>query len=778
MTIHRYINPTTGNDENDGSQESPWASFANAYPVNLGDADDAVVHLADGEYERFTWPPEANYTHSFQYLADTEHGAIINGLLFEAANKYTVNVTFDGVEVYTEPSEIPEINGFWPTQTLLALTKLANISFENCRFEGYDRYRITSGNVTLCDDILFERCEFTEMFSVLEFITCNRLTPREIHAHNLGSGSLLRFGSSAALGMLTDTVVERVHIENVWHDGRRRPISAISKEAESDIVLEVAGHGLQTGDEIVVYDIHGSEYSYSGSEKDYVLAGERTVRDGVLYETARRSLSVVPGVYSYEWEPTPYALNVFVKHTHPTAGYVGYWQALEATTAEDEPGVSSKWRLYWKEIPEEDYVKGWQLEGQFFTVTVSDENTFSLDDSDSFDIKLTGAIRGYITKELTLPYNILATSKWHNGSCFAIRTGDIVIRKCVVHNVYNNLGQVVYTYGVSGQTPRYRNDILFENNLFYDINATTLMLRFESLGPSLESKVIIRNNIIVGRWPFSSTNNNSWNPADADYHNYYTNNNLYWASAQTPALTTRWKEGWSEELGWYGNSRFAVWSDGTRVRGKPNLFTDMGFRGSTPEYNYTTDGITPFFVIKSGVLAEREGFRFGGTHTQDKGKTFDYRLASGSLGINFGDPTYQPEDSLGTIDEDGFIQDDGITRNAYRHSVGAYEFDSEAIELTELSITLTGNGHYTPTPNRTYFETDEDVTIEAQETKYSIFDEWYENDVLLSSRRQITLSMATNRAVEARFSNAVRADTAIAAGNTCLILSTKHRSSL
>jgi hypothetical protein len=65
-------------------------------------------------------------------------------------------------------------------------------------------------------------------------------------------------------------------------------------------------------------------------------------------------------------------------------------------------------------------------------------------------------------------------------------------------------------------------------------------------------------------------------------------------------------------------------------------------------------------------------------------KTLDYRLAAGSPGINFGDASNQPDTSLGTLDAKGFIQKNGIMRDANHHSAGAYEYGTGVgIEVPE-----------------------------------------------------------------------------------------------
>lgn len=76
---------------------------------------------------------------------------------------------------------------------------------------------------------------------------------------------------------------------------------------------------------------------------------------------------------------------------------------------------------------------------------------------------------------------------------------------------------------------------------------------------------------------------------------------------------------------------------------------------------------------------------------------FDYRLTDNSSAINFGNKTKQPSDSLGDVDELGFLQISGILRDEAHHSAGAYEYQnlfrsdvngSSEITTTDALLTL------------------------------------------------------------------------------------------
>ena len=275
------------------------------------------------------------------------------------------------------------------------------------------------------------------------------------------------------------------------------------------------------------------------------------------------------------------------------------------------------------------------------------------------------------------------TQSWlHNGSGICIRSSNITVRKNIVRGLFP---QGLMFYANSGVT--YQNMIV-ENNLFYDTGRVALydcgdniivrnnnfigLIRADGTGTYdiLQrygsgsyfgvasavgydgSGIKIYNNILIHVWGISSSS-----PMTEDY-------NLIWVFPSGGNYLQKSK----------GEHTFiAVWrNDATpyALRGYPNYFEDTGFKSSTPEYNYSVGGIQPFFV--------NPGFYFGTAgYYRDSGKIWDYHLADGSPGINFGDPNSQPSDSLGNLYSDGFIRNDGPARDVNHHSVGCYEYASE-----------------------------------------------------------------------------------------------------
>jgi len=286
-------------------------------------------------------------------------------------------------------------------------------------------------------------------------------------------------------------------------------------------------------------------------------------------------------------------------------------------------------------------------------------------------------------------------SEYHRGSGIAIRASDAVVRNNIIHNGYTQALMFYQGYGV------YHNMVV-ENNLFYDSGRIALY--------NCGNNIVVRNNTFIGNvavegttkykilqkynggCPFGCQVASGYNGSDIQIYNNIMIQ--WWGVSESGSLDEDYNLIWV-----YGGTNGYQHSKGDHtvvtvwklqvspytLFGYPNRFQDIGFRGATAQYNYAVDGIQPFFV--------NPGFYFGavGNH-KDCRKTWDYHLATGSPGINFGASqvaTYtevlngavtgpsQPPDSLGSLSADGFITDDGPARNATRHSVGCYEYVSE-----------------------------------------------------------------------------------------------------
>jgi hypothetical protein len=279
----------------------------------------------------------------------------------------------------------------------------------------------------------------------------------------------------------------------------------------------------------------------------------------------------------------------------------------------------------------------------------------------------------------------------HSGSGFSIRSSNITIRKNIVRGAFAQ-GLMFYTgnYDANGTEITYHNMIV-ENNLFYDTSSNKMEL--------INGACVIRNNTFIGwlgdsritkngvyYWPYICERYQvplyiklatGFNGSGVDIYNnivvdcgwnlpsftdpnllFNEDHNIFYGKKVDNTNTTKGN-----------NSRVIVWSGSNH--GWPNYFEDIGYRGSTLEYNYATDGIQPFFVDPNYYTSlTTPALAFG------RYKLHDYHLAPNSPGINFGDPDNQPSDSLGSLGPDGFIRDDGPARDASHHSAGAYEYIS------------------------------------------------------------------------------------------------------
>jgi len=307
------------------------------------------------------------------------------------------------------------------------------------------------------------------------------------------------------------------------------------------------------------------------------------------------------------------------------------------------------------------------------------------------------------------PHNLADTKSedYHPGSLMSIRSSPITIRNNIVHD---GGSQLLMFYDDSGPY----SDVLMENNLFYsggfsDGNNPTYYtgrVSFYKLAPSAAHPIVIRNNTFVGRVDESRITlaylSSRYYGCTVYCYNSYTphydgtgltvvNNILVgpWSSVTSgvnnycsglphpdvyPNMTEGYNIAWSRSPavgGSYLNNTIAFWYTG-KYHGYPCYFEDLG--GSTPdtqEYDYSLDGVTQFFVA-------------GGTHfgpagnyadrISDRAGLLDFRLAVGSPAIGSGYHLNQPSDSLGTIEPNGFIKDDGPARDASHHSIGCYEY--------------------------------------------------------------------------------------------------------
>ncbi|MGD8834691.1 MAG: right-handed parallel beta-helix repeat-containing protein [Desulfobacteraceae bacterium] len=279
------------------------------------------------------------------------------------------------------------------------------------------------------------------------------------------------------------------------------------------------------------------------------------------------------------------------------------------------------------------------------------------------------------TWELYEDYTPRADGQTYHGSAVSIRSGSLVIRNNIFHNGWNSSG--IMTYSGSGSF----SDILIENNLLYDIfNAYLLRLY------AIEENIVIRNNTFIGHYRDTShACYRYWSGVafhefadgyDASGTYFYDNvivsiSNI--SEDQLPLLNENNNITWSLFNGDW------VYSDGSSLYDEE----DNVIKTSASK-----------IVINDGTFVDyfESGF-FNGImdFTERHGKTLDFRLAATSEGINFGanldlsgqipagswiqSQVTPLTDSLGDLDADGFIQNNGVPRDATHHSAGCYEYE-------------------------------------------------------------------------------------------------------
>ena len=303
---------------------------------------------------------------------------------------------------------------------------------------------------------------------------------------------------------------------------------------------------------------------------------------------------------------------------------------------------------------------------------------------------------------------------FHAGTAIAIRVWNVSIQKNLIYDLeqqgimfYLSDDPIVYTY----------SNFLVENNCIYDITSNTSFNNVAGAG-------IIRNNTFIGHADNDvfTDDPSHWSTPDNGHRRRYQGvaclvgfddafdgtdfeyyNNVVvcawelpeWIEGLDPTFHPNYDEDyniwWSRYGAKYGtprlqenskgaNSRMAVWMDGSNnYHGNPEYFEDLvGMALFTPEYD-SEEPYVPFFT-DAGFYTSTEGGL-----DADRGGDWDYTLAVGSPGINFGLVAKQSSESLGSLDGNGFLLDNGLARDADHHSIGAYEFGSPAVVITESS---------------------------------------------------------------------------------------------
>lgn len=251
-----------------------------------------------------------------------------------------------------------------------------------------------------------------------------------------------------------------------------------------------------------------------------------------------------------------------------------------------------------------------------------------------------------------------------HASIISIRSGDLTISGNIMHSMGSSSGIMFYEPDSAGGSSAYSN-VLFENNQLYN-TINSYAFRIYNLG----SNVVLRNNLIYSHYRTGTCDGHT-NDARYRYHSAFTVHSLGAGSD-------------GSSLSLWNNILIGITAIPDAADLKNNVIWSLNQSGwrSVP-------------LNGSGNIVLVDSYRGCGNHPDDfeDGSLFtdslalypalydvvDYSLSANSIGINFGDSALQPNWSLGTLNENGFIQDNGKLRNATTHSVGPLEINPEQL---------------------------------------------------------------------------------------------------
>lgn len=246
-----------------------------------------------------------------------------------------------------------------------------------------------------------------------------------------------------------------------------------------------------------------------------------------------------------------------------------------------------------------------------------------------------------------------------HSSIISIRSNDLIIR----NNHLTGSGRFANTSGIMSYKPdaaggedAYSN-ILLENNVIYN-TINTYAIRINNLGTNF----VLRNNLVFSRM-YDGTCNGS--TSDARYR--------YSVAVQVHSYGSGY-DGSGLEL--YNNVFLGIVSVPPNVVELNNIAWSWG---PNPWLSDSPSGTSHIVTSTWGGCGNYSNFFETGFFKYSPDLWFvvdddvDWSLADGSMGVNFGDYTVQPFDSLGSLGYNGFVQMNGPQRSSLVHSVGPLE---------------------------------------------------------------------------------------------------------
>lgn len=241
-----------------------------------------------------------------------------------------------------------------------------------------------------------------------------------------------------------------------------------------------------------------------------------------------------------------------------------------------------------------------------------------------------------------------------HASIISFRSGDVVLRGNHLHGMGNSSGIMFYN---EAQVPEYSN-VLIENNAIYDVT-NTYAIRVNNLGGNF----VVRNNVV-----FPGQRDGECNGSSADAR--YRYNTAIIVHNLAPS---------GSGIHLYNNVLVGIVSVGDEaIIEERNNYAWAWKNWVTSSPSGTSEIVTSKHegCGEHDRIFENGSFFNSSLNPAFPGRsTHDLRLTAGSPGENFGDPSVQSGEGIGTIDADGFVRMDGPCRDTDRHSVGAYEFE-------------------------------------------------------------------------------------------------------
>ncbi len=244
-----------------------------------------------------------------------------------------------------------------------------------------------------------------------------------------------------------------------------------------------------------------------------------------------------------------------------------------------------------------------------------------------------------------------------HASIISIRSGGLTIRGNLMHGAGSSSGMMCYSPDAAGGEDAY-SDLLIENNALYDTTNSNAV-RIYNLGHN----VVIRNNLFYSRVRsgtcpdgmignqryryYSPLTVHSYGPG-LDGSGLELYNNIFIGLISVPNEATEF------------NNVVWAWGGATPLSMSPSGTSHIAVSTASSCGNHST-----FF--EDGFFANNPNLSF------PQAVVADFSLDPNGLGANFGNPSVQPQQSLGSVGPDGFLRDDGPLRSSSKHSVGPYQ---------------------------------------------------------------------------------------------------------